>query len=38
MTNDTLMANCLREYDECIALGESTEQQCRVFAEETCTI
>ena len=38
MANETLMANCLREYDECIALGESTEEQCRIFAEETCTI
>ena len=38
MNNETLSANCQREYDSCIAAGASTQQECLVFAEETCTI
>ena len=28
---------CLDEYDDCIALGELSEEECRAFATETCT-
>jgi hypothetical protein len=38
MNNETLSANCQREYDSCIAAGALTQQECLVLAEETCTI
>jgi hypothetical protein len=38
MNNETLSANCQREYDSCIATGALTQQECLVFAEETCTV
>ena len=36
--NETLKQICLDEYDDCKALGEKTDGECLIFAEETCTI
>jgi len=38
MNNETLSANCQREYDSCITTGTLSQQECIAFAEETCTI
>lgn len=35
---DTFKANCVREYESCLELGEVDEPECRAFAEETCAI
>jgi len=37
-SNGTLKQVCIDEYNDCVATGARTKEECAAFAAETCTI